>query len=91
MRFWRPLLTINVVRQDFGQEIFAQYFYRECKTDNKNALKNAIFGTKVIHHEKAPKRHRRDSLLGLGWSCKPNDVQRVWRYIKLNAIVLWGE
>ena len=41
--------------------IFAQYFYRECKTDNKNALKNAIFGTKVIHHEKVPKRHRRDS------------------------------
>jgi len=43
--------------------IFAQYFYRECKTDNKNALKKAIFGTKVIHHEKVPKRHRRDNVI----------------------------
>ena len=29
--------------------------------------------------------------LRLGWSCKPNDVQRVWRYVKLNFVVLWGE
>ena len=29
--------------------------------------------------------------LRLGWSCKPNDVERVWRYVKLNFVVLWGE
>jgi len=42
--------------------IFSQYFYRECKTDNKNALKNAIFGTKVEHRETHPKRYRRDNV-----------------------------
>ena len=26
-------------------------------------------------------------MLGLGWSCKPNDVQRVWRYIKLDTLL----
>lgn len=29
--------------------------------------------------------------LRLGWSYKPNDVERVWRYVKLNFVVLWGE
>ena len=29
--------------------------------------------------------------LRLGWSCKSNDVERVWRYVKLNFVVLWRE